>query len=79
MNFPMPNDVIDGEIVVASVVYIDDERGQWATTIMLAPETPFFRVRQFQYDGDVYDCQSAQAFENIVPCVREYEQMGGDW
>ena len=87
--FPMPNDEIEDRIVVASVVYIDDEL---ATVLLLNPESPFFSVAHYAYgdnplagrlevlsldDGD--GGLMPATFLNIVPAVRAYEQWGGDY
>lgn len=78
-HFPMPNSHLDGGIVVASVVYIDDERGEYATCVLLMPESPFYRVIQVRHDVEPREIVFRLAFENIVPTVDEYQQQGGDW
>lgn len=81
--FPMPNDEIDGRMVIASVDYIDDTI---ATVLLLNPEPPFFSVGHYAY-GDNPDAPKLEIIGgaepethyNIVPAVRAYENWGGDY
>jgi hypothetical protein len=45
--FPMPNDSLNGRIVVASCPYIDDERGEIALILLLEQVPPFFTVAHY--------------------------------
>jgi hypothetical protein len=88
LPFPMPNDVIDGKTVVASVTYIDDERGDLALVLLLEHESPFFTVAHYAMTDLAEDENTSGyaageidvigRFMNIVEAVREYEQSGGD-
>lgn len=51
MKFPLPNDVISGAIVVASVTYIDDERGEIALVLLLRQQPPYFEVAHYALTG----------------------------
>lgn len=89
LPFPLPNTTIEGNTVVASVSYIDDERGVIALVLVLEHSAPFFSVGFFALT-DVADgsrlsdglrrgeFQDFGRFENIVEAVRAYEQNGGD-
>lgn len=45
--FPIPNDKIDGRVVVASCPYIDDDRGEVALVLLLERQPPFFTVAHY--------------------------------
>ena len=92
LPFPMPNDVLGERIVVASVIYIDDERGEIALVLLLERTTPFFTVAHYAltdfdpmalgYNGTEYVASEIDVigrFENIVPAVESYVQSGGDY
>lgn len=72
-NFPMPNDKIGDFTVVASVYYTDEI----ATVLLLRRNAPFFTVGQV--DLETGRLTVGEYHENIVPAVREYEDMGGDY
>lgn len=89
LPFPMPNDVIEDKIVVASAQYIDDERGSIALVLLLTKVPPFFAVALYA-QTDIADDKGFRPYKageayvigqhwNIVPAVREYEQSGGDY
>lgn len=50
LAFPMPNDHIGDRTVVASVVYIDDERGDVALVLLLEIEAPYLHGRVLRAD-----------------------------
>lgn len=86
-DFPIPNDRIDGRVVVASVNY--DEDNQIALVLLLNSSAPFFTVAHYY----MQDVPAADAIPfrprgyvhvlgdhfNIVPAVEEYQQNGGDY
>lgn len=89
LPFPMPNDRVGrGQIVVASVTYIDDERGDIALVLLLNQKPPYFTVAHYAMTDIVGDdvttpyergeIDEIGSFLNIVDAIREYEQSGGD-
>ena len=87
--FPMPNDQLAGRIVVASVDYYADERGEVALVLLLEPEAPYFTVAHYALTEITEDASNVGMtageldilgrFSNIVPAVEEYTQSGGDY
>ena len=87
--FPMPGTTVHDRTVVASVEYIDDERGSIALVLLLNPEAPFYTVGHYALtevkSGDTITDYAAGeldvigTFYNIVPAVEEYTQNGGDY
>ena len=81
--FPIPNDKLAEFTVVASVHYSSAEDtglpNDFATVLLLAPETPFFRVAIVECVKDDPQWDYEGIHENIVPAVQDYEQNGGDW
>lgn len=96
-NFPIPNDRLSqyarlgpiSHIVVASVTYIDDERGDVVLVLLLNERKPFFTIghyyiTDFPAEGDLParfagDFVEIATHENIVPAVEDYVQNGGDY
>ena len=87
LNLPMPGDVHDGNIVIASVWGTDSFDGglghdlSLATLMLLNPEPPFFSVVQIVARDDGLGWTDIIEFgreENIVHATRLYEQCGGD-
>ena len=85
LKFPMPNDVINGSTVVASVEY-RDEPSLIALVLLLNKQAPYFTVAHYYQeaspDAPVYPRGHLLVhgdFENIVPAVEEYTQQGGDY
>lgn len=93
-DFPMPNDVIEGEgIVVASTHYGD--HAFLATILVLRPEPPFFRVGVWNFETLEWDGGYHEDHMNIVPAIigerlhsngeftgekkLGYSDMGGDY
>lgn len=73
--FPMPNDELDGGIVVASAYLTDDT----AVALLLWPREPFYRVIQVKLDeGPTYPTVYRNAYEDIVDALREYQEQRGD-
>lgn len=72
--FPLPNDVVYHQTVIASVYYDDDT----ATLLLLRKEKPFFEVAQLDLKPHG-NLRILSEHDNIVPAVREYEQEGGDY
>jgi hypothetical protein len=94
-GFPLPNDVVDGRVVVASVTYVDDLRGELALVLLLEKQPPYFTVAHYAVtdfdphgDPDVPDDGPAHkagdlvvlAREwNIVPALDAYQENGGEY
>ena len=89
MKFPMPNDALDGRIVVASVDYFDDERGAVALVLLLEPEAPYFTVAHYALTDIAEDAGNVGMVageldilgrhSNIVPAIEDYSSSGGDY
>lgn len=83
MHQPFPNDRVLGGIVVASVVYREDNTGEpieWAI-ILLMPEAPFYRVGTITpYGSASYRWQDGpRYYKNIGPASGGYFHLGGDY
>lgn len=76
-HFPMPGTSLHGMTVVASV-WLDSCEEPRATVIRLADKPPFFRVTIVSVD-EHHTISYDNKHRNIVPCVRDYEQNGGDY
>lgn len=78
---PLPTEFFDGEIVVASTWLNDDEpEGATAALLTLTNEPGnHYRVRQIQVRFEQWTTTDWDAFPNIVPAVRAYEEGGGDY
>ncbi len=74
---PMPNDLIDGGTVIASVVlHDDDERPTTWVLLLLRRSAPYYEVIEFTEDGQVTSIGEAR---NIVPAVEIYADNGGSY
>lgn len=83
-KLPLPNETIDGGIVIASVWGNDmpDEGGipVWAQLLLLMPESPYYRRIEITWEnGDHWNVTLRQSHENIVPATKDYENSGGDY
>lgn len=80
---PLPGDVLSGKRVIASVIYRepDNEAEPIEYTLILLNEgPPFYTVGIYKSEGfGGFTPVIESNFPNIVPAVREYEQMGGDF
>lgn len=72
---PMPNDLIDGATVVASVWVTDEPLTSWLA-LLLRRSAPYFAVVEVDESGQVSDHGE---FANIVPAVECYQDNGGDY
>lgn len=78
MNFPMPGETLSREYIVVASSWRNEEDSPTATVLLLANETPFYRVGEVTVDYD-QTILWLNEHENIVPAVHDYEQNGGDF
>lgn len=72
MSVPLPNELLDNSVVIASCYHGDEVEG---CVLLLNPEAPYFTVAYVYEDESVV--RKADAF-NIVGAVKEYVEYGGD-
>jgi hypothetical protein len=79
-ELPLPWEVYDGTIVVAST-WLNDEPGEeQALLLTLASSAPYYRVREISTNnGGDWTNQWFDDFPNIVPAVEAYQENGGDY
>lgn len=77
----LPNQKVDDAVVVASVIYNDNDLPVMWTVLLLYPEPPYFGVVMVEAhsDGQRYVIDRAERELNIVPAVETYQQWGGDY
>jgi hypothetical protein len=74
---PMPNDLIDGGTVIASVVMNDDDlETTWWVLLLLRRSAPFYEVLEVHADGTKITLSEA---ENIIPAAETYADMTGGY
>jgi hypothetical protein len=98
LAFPMPNDrlpvTVDGTLVFAmvigSVYYYDDNRGEAYSVVLLLPTAPFFATAIIEPTNATDDepdepatvtahhITYAKRFDNIVEAIDDYQQIGGE-
>jgi hypothetical protein len=80
-GIPMPGQKLDKSTVVASVVFDDEHVPYRYTVVLLNRQPPYYTVQTVQDGGKgrAYVVEESYDYPNIVPAVRAYEQMGGDW
>jgi hypothetical protein len=47
LPFPLPGEKLAGRVVIASVEYIADERGEIALLLMLEPSPPYYTLTHY--------------------------------
>lgn len=72
---PMPNDLIDGGSVIASVVLTEEEPTTWVL-LMLRRSAPFYEVLMVDEHGEITELGEAA---NIAAAVEIYADNGGDY
>lgn len=73
---PMPNDLIDGGTVIASVLlHDDDERPTTWVLLMLRRSTPFYEVIEVNEYGEITELGEAR---NIMDAAEIYGDNGGE-
>lgn len=70
MTVPLPNETLDGSVVVASCYHGEEVEG---LVLLLNPESPYFTVAYV--DGSV---ERVADEYNIVGAVKAYVDHGGD-
>jgi hypothetical protein len=74
---PMPNDLIDGGTVIASIVMNDDEpETTWWVLLLLRRSAPYYEVIEVHADGEVISLGEA---ENINPATEMYADHTGGY
>lgn len=75
---PLPNDVVNDSIIVASIVTNDDDpTTKWFLILLLNKVPPYFSVAEIRWPSKSIDWK--EDFMNIVPAVEFYEDSGGDY
>lgn len=72
---PMPNDLIDGGTVIASVVLNDEEEPTTWVLLMLRRSAPFYEVIEVNQYGEIAELGEAR---NILDAAEIYGDNGGD-
>lgn len=74
---PLPNDVIGDSIVVASVVYNEDDYKEAIFLVLLLnKQPPFFTVATMYWPSE--EIIARENHFNIVHAIEEYKDSGGD-
>ena len=87
LKFPMPNDVLQDKVVVASCwyrdlseadrQYIDDDGpDQIALVLLLNKLSPHFTIAHINLEN--YEIIADATYYNIVEAVENYQNWGGD-
>jgi hypothetical protein len=73
---PVPNDLIDGGTVIASVVlHDDDHRPITWVLLMLRRSAPFYEVIEVDEYGEITELGE---FRNVIEAAEFYSDNGGD-
>lgn len=83
-KLPMPNDLFEGGVIVASCWQSDDpghEFGVWATVLLLMPEEQFYMVMNIEPNADEAwkpKEYTSRRHPNIIPAAEDYsDTIGG--
>lgn len=91
-DVPLPGQLLDYRLIIASVVYTDEDPEQvtW-TLLLLRPQSPYFQVvmitvlpdiegRAVMRHGNRWRIdEENDPILNIVPAVDQYKEWGGDF
>lgn len=72
---PMPNDLLNGGTVIASVVLNDDEEPTTWVLLMLMRSAPFYEVIEVNEYGEITELGEAR---NIMDAAEIYGDNGGE-
>lgn len=80
-DIPRPLDEFDGQYVVASTWLNDDDPEALTALLLTIDHTPgwHYGIREIERRDGEWVVTMRNAYENIVPAVRAYEDNGGDY